>query len=151
MLFPTRACLNQRRALVPCVGQTTSTNEWQQQSGGMILRRGSVVAAFLLCFLAKVCGLPLTSAVRMYFDCKCVCVALYVQGCANITCKHASCNIASSQPAASANNVGELLYIYIFLAHIMRSKFSIAFTALSPNRCQRDLDNSSCKSYRCTM
>lgn len=30
-------------------------NEWQQQqSGGMILRRGSVVAAFLLCLLAKV-------------------------------------------------------------------------------------------------
>lgn len=42
---------------MPCVGQTTSTNEWQQQSGGMILRRGSVVAAFLLCLLAKVCGL----------------------------------------------------------------------------------------------
>lgn len=42
---------------MPCVGQTTSTNEWQQQSGGMILRRGAVVAAFLLCFLAKVCAL----------------------------------------------------------------------------------------------
>lgn len=54
VLFPTRACLNPRRALEPCVGQTTSTNEWQQQSGGMILRRGSVVAALLLCFLAKV-------------------------------------------------------------------------------------------------
>lgn len=61
-LLPTRACLNQRRALVPCVGQTISTNEWQQQSGGMILRRGSVVAAFLLCFLAKVRGLVLFSA-----------------------------------------------------------------------------------------
>lgn len=32
VLFPTRACLNQRRALVPCVGQTTSTNEWLQQA-----------------------------------------------------------------------------------------------------------------------
>lgn len=41
---------------MPCVGQTTSTNEWQQQSGGMILRRGSVVVAFLLCFLAEVRG-----------------------------------------------------------------------------------------------
>ncbi|GLD56178.1 protein jagged-1 [Lates japonicus] len=49
-----RLCSLCRRALVPCVGQTTSTNEWQQQSGGMILRRGSVVAAFLLCLLAKV-------------------------------------------------------------------------------------------------
>lgn len=33
------------------------TSEGQQRSGGMILRRGSVVAAFLLCFLAKVRGL----------------------------------------------------------------------------------------------
>lgn len=32
-------------------------DEWQpQQSGGMILRRGPVLAAFLLCFLAKVRG-----------------------------------------------------------------------------------------------
>lgn len=62
---------------MPCVGQTTSTNEWQQQSGGMILRRGSVVAAFLLCFLAKVRGLlerkqrerSPSSAAWMYFDC----------------------------------------------------------------------------------
>ncbi|KAM8860063.1 protein jagged-1b [Spinachia spinachia] len=30
------------------------TSEGQRRSGGMILRRGSVVAAFLLCFLAKV-------------------------------------------------------------------------------------------------
>lgn len=39
---------------MPCVGQTNSANEWQQQSGGMVSRRGSVLAAFLLCFLAQV-------------------------------------------------------------------------------------------------
>lgn len=76
VLFPTRACLNPRRALEPCVGQTTSTNEWQQQSGGMILRRGSVVAALLLCFLAKVRARrragSISSAAWMYFDCLCV-------------------------------------------------------------------------------
>lgn len=43
---------------MPSVGQTNSANEWQQQSGGMVSRRGSVVAAFLLCFLAQVRAFP---------------------------------------------------------------------------------------------
>lgn len=100
-LLPTRACLNQRRALVPCVGQTISTNEWQQQSGGMILRRGSVVAAFLLCFLAKVRGLvhffrwKQAGKVTRFgpFGCPLLsaCVSpLKVHSYANITCRHAS-------------------------------------------------------------
>lgn len=92
--FPTRACLNQRRALVPCVGQTTSTNEWQQQSGGMVLRRGSVVAAFLLCFLAKVCAF-MSDWVNQFSRLDVLCFfifALCVAHCyANITCNRARC------------------------------------------------------------
>lgn len=39
---------------MPCVGQANSANVWQQQSGGMVSRLGSVLAAFLLGFLAQV-------------------------------------------------------------------------------------------------
>lgn len=67
-----------------------------------MLRRGSVVAAFLLCFLAKVRGLleeeeeeedgggegSLDRAVWMYSDY--MCAASYVHGHANVTCPHAN-------------------------------------------------------------
>lgn len=122
----------------------------------MILRRGSVLAAFLLCFLAKVCGLlqgnqreggggALSSAGSRYMST--VMLTLHV------TMPHAKC--AHSSPSASCTLSGRKQSVYsvelFFFFSIMGSNVLRCIHCSVFNRCQRDLDNSSCKSYRCTM